>query len=390
MIRTLAYTLIILIGLAVSPWLVDHTGYLYIAFGDYELETSLVFALFSIIIFYSLLQLAEWVIVAVLNLLIKQSWIPSRWRKNTARRYTLTGALALAEEDWPAAEKAMLKGAGNGEIPTLNWLAAARAAQHQNKNVERDEYLEKAATKSNIKQVIKTTKVRYLMQQGELDSARGVLDSMPSSKMNKPSVLKLALELYTEQKDWQAIKLLLPSLQKSKAIAKSDVEDLTIETNYKLLQQTLQASDMAELDKVWHWLSRGERKQPELIALYCKGLCKFQRKPEALKLLSKALKAQPNQAIFSVIPDVANAEDKDIRKQLVSLLEIYNSNAAYHQCLALLKVQEKLISDAIEHWKKVNHIKPTQFSLGQQAKAHEQVGEQAQAISCYRKALLAS
>ena len=196
----------------------------------------------------------------------------------------------MAEEDWPAAEKAMLKGADNGEIPTLNWLAAARAAQHQSKSVERDEYLDRAATKSNIKQVIKTTKVRYLMQQGELDAARVVLDSMPSSKMNKPSVLKLALELYTEQQDWQAIKLLLPSLQKSKALTKADAEELTIETNHKLLQQTLQSDDMAELDKVWHWLSRNERKQPELVALYCKGLCKFNRKPEALTLLSKALK----------------------------------------------------------------------------------------------------
>ena len=87
MIRTLAYTLIILIGLVSSQWLIDYKGYLYIAFGDYEVETTLVFAVFSIIIFYSILQFVEWTIIAVLNLLIKQSWIPARWRKNTARTF---------------------------------------------------------------------------------------------------------------------------------------------------------------------------------------------------------------------------------------------------------------------------------------------------------------
>ena len=91
-----------------------------------------------------------------------------------------------------------------------------------------------------------------------------------------------------------------------------------------------------------------------------------------------------------MIPSVVNAEDNSIRKQLISLSEIYESNAAYHQCLALLNVQEKLITDAIDHWKKVNQLQPTQFSLGQQAKAHEQLGEHAQAINYYRKALLAS
>ena len=387
MIRTLIYVLIILIGLAISPWLINHTGYLYLAFGDYELETSLVFAVFSIIIFYSLLQLVEWAVVAVLNLLIKKSWIPNRWRKNTARRHTLAGALALAEEDWSAAERAMLRGADNGEIPTLNWLAAARAAQHQNKIAERDEYLEKAASKTSIKQVIKTTRVRYLMQQGELEEARVVMDSMPSSKLNKPSVLKLALELYTEQQDWQAIKLLLPSLNKSKALDKDELEHLGSDINQKLLMQANHSDDAAQLDKVWHWLSRSERKQAEYVALYCQGLCKFNRKAEALKLITKALKSQPNNTVFEVIPDIINADDNDIRKQLNSLSEVNESNAAYHQCMALAEMQTKSLREAIEHWKKVNRLNPTQFSLGQQAKVHEQLGEQAQAISYYRKAL---
>ncbi len=387
MIRALIYVLIILTGLAISPWLVDHTGYLYLAFGDYELETSLVFAVFGIIIFYSLLQLVEWIVVAVLNLLIKKSWIPSRWRKNTARRHTLTGALALAEEDWRAAERAMLKGADNGEIPALNWLAAARAAQHQNKITERDEYLEKAAGETGVKQVIKTAKVRYLIQQGELEQARRVMDSIPSSKLNKPSVLKLALELYHEQQDWQAVKLLLPSLNKSKALDNNELERLTSDVNQKLLLQAIRSGDVAQLDKVWHWLSRGERKQAEYLALYCKGLCKFKRKAEALKLITKALKSRPVNAVFDVIPDIINADDKNIRKQLTSLAEVNESNAAYHQCMALAEMQTKTLREAVGHWNKVNYLNPTQFSLGQQAKVHEQLGEQGQAISCYRKAL---
>ncbi|WP_444544582.1 heme biosynthesis HemY N-terminal domain-containing protein [Shewanella marina] len=106
MIRTLIYLIIILLGLCVSPYLVDNTGYLFVAIGDYELETSVIFAIFALIVFYALLQLVEWIFVGLINLLINSRYIPQRWRQKSARKHTLTGALALAEEDWQAAEKA--------------------------------------------------------------------------------------------------------------------------------------------------------------------------------------------------------------------------------------------------------------------------------------------
>lgn len=44
MIKALIFLGIILIGLCISPWIVGNTGYVYIAAGDYQLETSLVLA----------------------------------------------------------------------------------------------------------------------------------------------------------------------------------------------------------------------------------------------------------------------------------------------------------------------------------------------------------
>lgn len=166
MIKILILLGIVLIGLCISPWLVGNTGYVYITAGDYQIETSLVFGVIALIVFYAVFQVLEWLVITAINLILRSRFIPYHWRRRSAKKHTLMGALALAEEDWPAAERAMIKGADNGELPALNLLAAARAAQYQQKIAERDQYLDRAASQPLAANAVTTTRARYLLKQG--------------------------------------------------------------------------------------------------------------------------------------------------------------------------------------------------------------------------------
>ncbi|MEI6859116.1 MAG: heme biosynthesis HemY N-terminal domain-containing protein, partial [Shewanella sp.] len=289
MIRILIYLGIILCGFCISPFFEGMNGYLYFTIWDYEVETGVAFALVTLIVFYGLLQLAEWVIIFILNLLLSSRLLPDKWRRKAAKKHTLIGALALAEEDWSTAEKAMIKGAEKGELPTLNLLAAARAAQHQNDTESRDKYLQQAEQEPLAIKAVSTSRTRYLLQQGELDKARLELDKLcPTSKSKQP-VLRLALELYQAQADWSSLKLLLPMIKKHQILSENDYQNLMTLTNNELLIQAQSGSEQ-ELEKVWHWLSRAERKEPQYLASYCLGLYKFSRETEAKKLLMKQTK----------------------------------------------------------------------------------------------------
>ncbi|MGB0892996.1 MAG: heme biosynthesis HemY N-terminal domain-containing protein [Parashewanella sp.] len=384
MIRTLAYLLLILIGLCISPWLVEHTGYVYLSLGDYELETSVAFALVALIVFYSLLQLVEWVLISLLNMLVKFNLLPSRWRKSNARKHTLSGALALAEEDWASAESEMLKGADSGELPTVNWLAAARAAQHQGRAGERDSYLANAANYPNTKQAVSITKTRYLMQQGELAAARSELDLLHPEKTNKSSLIKIALDLYQLQQDWSAVKLLLPKVQKTKLLAHDELAELTQKTNQEIIREA-SAHGAAELDKAWHWLSRSERKQSSNLAQYILGLCRCDKKEQALKLLIKGVKDADPSPIFVVIPAIVNAEDKKVRELLLSIEKKHEQSAVFNQCMAELYVQTRQLDDAVIYWQKVNEISANKNSWHALAKVYEQLGQAPEALHCYRE-----
>lgn len=386
MIRALIYLAIILIGLCISPFLVGNKGYLYIAVADYQIETSLVFAVVAIVVFYSLLQLVEFLLVFFLNLIVNSRYLPERWRKNTARKHTLLGALSLAEEDWESAEKAMLKGAAKGEIPTLNYLAAARAAQHQFNTKQRDIYLEKAEKDPSARQAVTTTRTRYLLQQGDLTQARIELDKLSPTSKSKTAILQLAVELYQAQQDWQALKLILPIIKKKQLLSDNEFNQIALQTNTQLLTAAAEISQQ-ELEKCWHWLSRHERKQPEYIALYAQGVSKNQHHKEALALLLKHIKSQPCAVIFNILPQIITKTDIETHKQLLALEARYGEELSYQRCIAAIYLQQEDFEQAKIWWQKVCHQQETQANLAALATAQHQVGEQERALQTYQKAL---
>lgn len=385
MIKALVYLVIILIGLVISPYLSGFNGYLYMAIGDYELETSLLFALFMAILFYATLVLIEWAVVWILNIILSSRFLPEKWRRKAARKHTLKGALALAEEDWSAAEQAMAKGASKGEIPALNLLAAARAAHHQHNIEARDHYLLEAEKDLQASKAVQTTRVRYLMQQGELEQARTVLDKLNPTSKSKAPLLRLALELYQAQQDWQALKLLLPIINKRGILSAEEFQTLNSKTNKALLQAAAEQNEQ-ELEKAWHWLSRTERKQPLFIAQYAVGLARYERKEEALKLLFKQLKHSADQDIFAALTAIVTPADLDARKQLFDLQSKYAENPDYQACIATLYDQSKEFTESLKWWRKVCFQAPTKSRWLALATAQEHIGELHAALQSYRNA----
>lgn len=387
MIRVMIYLGIILLGLCISPFFEGMNGYLYFTIWDYEVETGVFFAIISLIIFYGLLQVFEWSVIFLINLIMSSRLLPEKWRKKAARKHTLLGALALAEEDWGSAEKAMVKGAEKGELPTLNLLAAARAAQHQNHTETRDQYLLKAEQEPLAVEAVKTSRTRYLLQQGELDKARLELDKLSPTSKSKQPVLRLAIELYQAQADWHALKLLLPIAKKRQILNDEQLEQITLLTNDSLLIQAQERNEQ-ELEKVWHWLSRAERKVPKYLASYCIGLSKFKREAEAKKRLMKQLKSALCPDISKALAEVLTPSDIEERKLIFSQEKKQGEELSYQLLVAKLYLQNKDYRQAVTYWKKVCDQQPNKANWLALAEAHEHLGEQNNAVQNYRKAAL--
>ncbi|QIR15768.1 heme biosynthesis HemY N-terminal domain-containing protein [Shewanella aestuarii] len=385
MIKILAYVIIILVGLCVTPYILEAKGYIYIAIWDYQIETSIIFGLFALIALFITLEVSKKLIMWLLTLALSSRYLPERWRVKKAKKQTLIGALALAEEDWPSAEKAMIKGAASGELPALNYFAAARAAQHQHKITERDNYLAKAEADPLAKVAALTTRTRYLLQEGELDKARELLNQLNPTSKSKDPVLKIALDLYQAQQDWSAVKLILPLLAKRKILTDEKLTQLTEQANNILLQQAAEQSN-EELEKTWGWLSKSERQNPTTLVSYLLGLCQHQRSHDALKILYKNIKTNPVDYLFDAVPQITTAHDADIRKLLGKFEQSHQDNVNYQICMAKLAQQTRDMQLAKTHWSNACRIAPSRANWLALAQTQEQLGDNIMAMQSYRHA----
>lgn len=385
MIRALAFLIIVLAGLCLSPWLVGNTGYVYIAAGDYQVETSLVFGMLIMLVVFGLVQLIEWLLIKLLTIAFNSRLLPERWRRNAARKNTLTGALALAAEDWQLAETAMAKGAQKGELPALNLLAAARAAQHQQNYEQRDSYLEQAEAFPQAQQAVRTSRVRYLMQQQAWELAAQELEKLhPGPRSSKP-VLKLALELYRHQEDWGNLTKLLPILHKKQIVEQNELSQLTRTMHIRRLSQACD-SGLPQLELVWGDLSRHEKQQAEFIALYCRGLSRFNQQEKSQKLLLKSLKKHLDPDLISALTETVQSTDTSALQFLANIEPAEQNSAAYHQAMACMQHRLREFKDAKAQWVKVCELAPSRQAWLALGELQQQLGDNGAALNSFHQA----
>ncbi|AZQ12244.1 heme biosynthesis HemY N-terminal domain-containing protein [Shewanella khirikhana] len=385
MIRTLIYLGIILIGLCLSPYLMGNTGYLYLSAFDYEIETSLVFAVVMLVIAYGVIIAIEWLVVKLLNLLLGSRYLPERWRRNAAKKHTLSGALALAEENWSDAERFMAKGADKGELPALNLLAAARAAQRQGKYAERDSYLERAAKEPLAEFAVATSHTRYLLQQGQIERAGTELAKLNPTSKSKPPVIRLAIEVYQATGDWRALRELLPAIRKHSLLSEDKLMQLQQKVTVNLLEQAGNDSWDA-LDKEWQWLSRAEKQLSANRAAYALGLARQGKRDEAIKLLLKDMESQADADVLAALGQILNGRDEAPRLQLERFGQKYEDIHEYQECMAQLCRQGRDFKGARAHSQKACELNPSSENWLALAELDEQLGDTNLALTHYRRA----
>ncbi|MBY6187479.1 heme biosynthesis protein HemY [Marinobacter hydrocarbonoclasticus] len=384
MIRILFYAVLVLAGLLAGPTLVANKGYVLVAIGEYTVETSVVGAVIVLLVAFGVLQLLEYLVVKLVNLTGFTLGSPQRWRRNRSRKHTLQGALALAQEDWTAAEQAMAKGAQAGEYPVINYLAAARAAHHRGDPEASESYLAAAEKQPGATKAVQITRLRYQIDDGELAQARQGLEALEPKLRQQPQVLKLALELYRRQADWDALARLVPALTKHKVLPEEALAALPEEIEVACLNQ---APDRDALEQRWQGLSRRLKRSEVVIIAYAQGLARFGDMALGRKqVLDRLDKVAPQPVLLATLPALADGAAESVshileRKYPESdLLELKD-------CYAALAEVDRAWRKAKEWRLKAVEQAPTVSRYRALAHVQEQLGEREGALNSYRKLL---
>jgi len=118
-------------------------GYVLIRYGTLSVESSLTLAVLVIAVGFVVLYYLLRFIIGMLGLPRRLRDWRQRRQAQRARLSLQRGMIDLAEGHWEKAEKTLQK-VRHSDMPLLNYLAAARAAQQLGAHERRDEYLKLA------------------------------------------------------------------------------------------------------------------------------------------------------------------------------------------------------------------------------------------------------
>lgn len=235
----LLFAVFLLLGVGLALLFREHNGYLLVAYGPWRLETSLVFALAALAIG---LGLAIW----VWRLLVAGVLLPktlAEWRarrgQHKARQSLYRGLQRLYEGRWSEAETELVRMAERHEAPSLNYLAAARAADRQHATDRRDRYLEKAAARRGASELaVLLTQAELQMARNQDAEALASLTRLREIDAEHGHVLTLLADLYERLGEWERLRGILEPLRRAGVVPVDRWGDLAAAAWIGALEET--------------------------------------------------------------------------------------------------------------------------------------------------------
>ena len=281
------------IFIAVGAGLFAHKDSGYVLFGRGYDTVEMSLSLFFIILFLS------YFLGYLLVRFIFRTWtMPEQikqWRHTQqaekARKISLQGLINLSQGQWKKAERLLIRAVRNSDMPLLNYLSAAKAAQKQNSPERRDNYLALAhKSMPDADFSVKLTQAELQFAHGQNEQALATLVHLHSLSPKHPHIMVLLSQLYRQLKSWQDLKKLLPQLRKYNVYSDKDILALEKETYLELIQQINDKSAADTLPTLWQSISKELKKDVSLLEVYSNQLIKLNNNDEAELIIRNHLR----------------------------------------------------------------------------------------------------
>jgi len=388
--KQLLYALLLLLfAVLIALYAQQDTGYVLIGRGYQTMEMSLTLfvtvLLFGFIAIYLLLKA------------VHHFWgIPERLRfwnlqnkGKRARTSSNQGLIELAQGNWSQAERALVRGVKNSDLPLLNYLSAARAAQKQGAPERRDHYLAMAhVNRKDASFAVQVTQAELQLAHGQLEQSLATLVHLRSLSPRHPHVLFLLMQLYTRLKSWGDLKDLLPVLRRQKVVSEIELDELEKRMHRELLGIAAKQGKTDRLRQSWQHIPRGLRNDEELIDDYARHLLRLSQYDSAETLLREAIKHHWNVDFVYLYGLVKSSTPAKQLGYAEAWLKGHEQNPVLLLTLGRLSLMNELWGKAESYLEASLGAGPRSETYTELGRLLEQLEQPDRARECFRKGLL--
>lgn len=385
--RMIFYFIVFLLSVSLGLVIKYEPGYFLVVVNKYSIEMPLwigAFALvFTFVLFHYSINAMQYMLA--FNVRIR-NWFKHR-RLAYSHSYSTRSLLALSEGQWVEAEKFAVKAIPNSDCQLIDYLIAARAAQHQGAIDRRDRFLRQAKKIAPQEKIaVELTQAQLQIEAGQYEQALALVQHLYQLLPKHHFIIKLLFQLYEKLEDWQSLQALLPAIYKSNILSNQEYNNLEQKVYYKLLSTAVFA-DLDDLEDFWHQLPKAFKRQSSFVLVYVKWLNQFNETKAAETNLKMALKRQLDNDLIESFGKVIGPNPESQLAMAEHWLQQEPRNAVLLATLARL-------SSACEYWGKAKAYFNESLALKEEAEVAaeyaallEQTGETEQAFAYYKRAL---
>lgn len=343
--RVFSLLIILLIAVGIGLFLHRNPGMVVITIEGWRIDLPLWLAVMSILFFYLTLHYLVVFFSWCAHGIAALGQMTERYRQKRAKAQTEAGFKALTLGDYHEASRLLHKGASLSELPWVNYLFAAKAAQAEKDYHERDVCLAKAAAclpKNDA--MIKMTACEFALQEGDWDKTLSLLQDLEKQLPDHPHVVELLKDVYLYQENWEQLHALLPKIKRAHLLSHEAFDQLESKIWHGLLQTaTKERSD--HLDALWKQIPPYLQAQPDLIKRYVTGLVDQGKTQAAEKILHRALDKNWDESLIKYYGEIEPLHPK----KTLSILEKWLKT---HADSPNLLSQLGRLSDQCDEWEK--------------------------------------
>lgn len=291
--------LALLTAIGLGTILSEDTGLMIFSYAGYNVQMSLSFFVLSSLLLFAFV----YTIVRILGGLIRLPKSINRWsvhrRHRRSEKYLSQGILAMLEGDWRSAEQAFQRGASDSRLPLVNYLAAARAAQHVGAIQRRDHYL-RLAHEDNPRAALAVglTQAKLQLSQRQTEEAYATLKHLAPDHAGQDQVNALLLEAATELREWPEALRLLNDPKCKNMLPAEQLKARQLAVYAGCLREAGESHDRIRLDQEWANIPRKLTGEVKLIEAYVRARLNFVEVSDCELLLRKTLKKKWDSALI--------------------------------------------------------------------------------------------
>ncbi|MBD2783175.1 protoheme IX biogenesis protein HemY [Xenorhabdus sp. DI] len=342
MLKVLLLFVILIAGIVLGPVMSGHQGYVLIQTDEHNITTSITGLVIIFLLLQFLLIFLGWCYRRLKRTSTStRSWIFGGYKRHRARSQTRQALLKFAEGDFKQVERLMARNADHAELPVVNYLLAAEAAQRRGDYFQTHHYIAQAAEVADKDQLpVDISRVRVQLAQGDVHAARKGVEKLLEHTPRHPEILRLAEQAYSLSGAYQSLIDLLPSMLKANLHSEEEIIKLRQQAYIGLMNQVMAEKGSAGLKVWWKDQSRKIRHDIVLQVAMAEHLIECNDHETAQQLILDGLKQQYDERLLLLIPHLKATDATAIQKTLSHLLKQHGATPLLNSTLGQVALRQ--------------------------------------------------